>query len=461
MGGAGDEDAGTHGFPAIFSLVRWDGDRGDCGFVTGWAQGERAGLGAEEEWGEVEEVLAPDDEGVGAGDFDFGDGESFLFGPGGEGAVGGDEVVVGAAADPEEVEFGFGGVDGKAGVVALGAEGGAHADDPGEEVRVLEADGDAFEAAHGEAGDGTVLTAPGDVVSAVDLGDDFFGEHASEEVDVLAVHGDAAVAAFEDDVEVAVAAGHDDDGGDHFVVGDEAIEHEVGFAGEGPAVFGVGEAVEEVEDGIAGFAVGVVVGRGVDDVGGLVTGVMEADVGAVGVGGDVAVGDVGEFPGGGGGCGKEDVAVEVEEVGVCGGIEGVEDLDAVDGEGVAVELRWEGGGGGGPDAAGVFGEGEGREEGVGGDGDLMRGGSGEAEGDGVVGVGGGVRCVLECADGHLGGSGERSEGDCESEKEGRRLHRNMLYRDTFDRLGEGAEGVGESGRRESFSLNGCLEWCLG
>lgn len=126
---------------------------------------------------EVQEVVAPDEPGVLAGGFDGGDGEAFGFGPGGEIAVRLHECVAGPAGYPEEFQAGFlrgigAGERGQMLVEVSFVDCGAEAGDVGELVGVIEADVEAFEAAHGEAGNGVVVAAMRDVVLALDGGHD-------------------------------------------------------------------------------------------------------------------------------------------------------------------------------------------------------------------------------------------------------------------------------------------------
>jgi hypothetical protein len=60
--------------------------------------------GLEEEWGEVDEVVAPREPDVGSWGFDGGGVQAVGAGPGDEVAVGLEELVVGAAGDPEEAQ---------------------------------------------------------------------------------------------------------------------------------------------------------------------------------------------------------------------------------------------------------------------------------------------------------------------------------------------------------------------
>jgi len=285
---------------------------------------------------------------------------------------------------------------------------------------VIEADGEGFEAAHGETGDGVIFATFGDVVLVLDGGDDFGFKGLGEEVEVggdegsIAPDGDGMAG----EVFFAVAERHDDDHGNGFAGGDEGVEDEVGVAVVGPAGFNVRPAVQEIEDGIAAFAVGVVAGWRVDDVGALVAGEAFYDLGGVEVAIDVAVGDVGGLPGCGWGCGDEDLGAEVvdggQRVGVLDG-DGVERVklgDAVFGEGVGVVLRREWGGGEDPGAVVAFGHGLRGEEGVGVDDDLCGGRGHVAEGYGAVRV---DLVGLEWDGGLLGGGAEGDGEDGEQD----------------------------------------------
>ena len=64
---------------------------------------------------------------------------------------------------------------------------------------------------------------------------------------------------------LAVAEGHDDEHGFGFALGDEGVKDEVGLADDGPAGGVVGEAVEQVEDGVVLLGFGVVAGWRVDE----------------------------------------------------------------------------------------------------------------------------------------------------------------------------------------------------
>jgi len=122
-------------------------------------------------------------------------------------------------------------------------------------------------------------------------------------------------------------------------LGEEVVEDEVGLEGFGPGLDGVGPAVEEVEDGVFGFAAGVVAGRCVDEV---LAGVgREAfdDGGGVAVAVEGAVGDVLSVPELGRIAGDLDLVAAVDEVGGdAGEVVGVELGAAVDVEAVGVDL---------------------------------------------------------------------------------------------------------------------------
>ena len=118
-GGAGEQAGPGRGRALVQAVLA----SGQCKRVPPLGSVEE-GLGyfCEEERGEVGEVVAPDHPVVHAGGFDDGDGHVFRLEKGDEVAVGLEQVVFGAAGDPEELEVGglgvevreFGAVDGLA-----------------------------------------------------------------------------------------------------------------------------------------------------------------------------------------------------------------------------------------------------------------------------------------------------------------------------------------------------------
>lgn len=136
---------------------------------------------------------------------------------------------------------------------------GAHGVARGEHIGMTLCIDGAAATSHGEAADGTVLLVTDDVVALLDGRQELL----IEEVLVgPAVH-----------VEVAVPGGaglrtagigHDDDEGTYLSGTDELVHHDLKLSLLGPGGIGVGEAMEEVEDGILGIGRGIVTLRQID-----------------------------------------------------------------------------------------------------------------------------------------------------------------------------------------------------
>ena len=122
-----------------------------------------------------------------------------------------------------------------------------------------EADGNGFEAAHGEAGDSVVVAVFGNIVGRFDLGHDLGKEGPGVQLRVVVDAGrvlpDVDGTMYER--EVAVAQGHDDDHRLYFALGDEVIEDEVRAAVVEPPPGRVGPTMKEIENrvGLAGRVV--------------------------------------------------------------------------------------------------------------------------------------------------------------------------------------------------------------
>jgi len=296
--------------------------------------------------------------------------------------VGFEQRVVDAARHPEQVQVSLLRCDcrnpGKRGRVQASGEGA----DPGEEVRVVEAGQEALSASHGEAGDGAVVSVFEDGILGLDPRDDLGEEHGLEEVDVLCVEGRGAAGL--QNGEVAVAKSHDDDHGLGLAGGNQAVEDIVGLASGEPAVCAVGVAVKQIEDGIAGFGLGIEAGRRVDVVFVLIDGSVEDNAGGVEVVSDLAVGYGLHLPGHGRIAGDGEGIDEFLKIGLDGGVPGVENVAAVDAEAIGVNLRRVRLSGEAPKTGGVLRHGH-----VGtlnADEDLFGVGSGNAKGDGTVGA---------------------------------------------------------------------------
>ena len=130
---------------------------------------------AEEEGGKIDQVAAPDHPGVGAGGFDAGVFDVFGGEPGAEFAIDVDEVVVGAAGNPEQAELpgGFGVERGEFLVEFFGDAAGAEGADPGKLIEGVQASQQGFGAAHGEAGDGAGVTVLDGGIGGFDAREDF------------------------------------------------------------------------------------------------------------------------------------------------------------------------------------------------------------------------------------------------------------------------------------------------
>ncbi len=189
-----------------------------------------------------------------------------------------------------------------------------------------------------------------------------------------------------DEGRVSVAEGHDDDHGLDLALRKQVVEDEVGLAYGGPADRAVGPAVEEVEDRVGRFGLGVVAGRSVDVVVALVA--RKADDGRGGVVMVVqdTVGNVGVFPWLGCVAGDGEQVREIDQVGRDGDVGEIEARLVVDLKVIAVDLGRKRLGGERPDAVGVLRHGHGLGDAF----ESKQDGSGAvvlvAEGDGVVGV---------------------------------------------------------------------------
>ena len=183
-------------------------------------------------------------------------------------------------------------------------------------------------------------------------------------------------------------------------MGDQVIENHVGGSDVSPGAGLIAEAVEEVEDGVRLFAFGIVVGGGVDPV----VAVVAGDGGMIEMAGDGAAGHAGGgFP--------TDGAADVHEAGAGVAVRGlgeriggVVEGEAVDGEGVGVDVGLQSVGGGGPDALFVFLHGEAGADA--GDEGFFGVGGAEAEGDFAVGGDFGRFQGWGSAAGGLGGGGQ-------------------------------------------------------
>jgi len=293
---------------------------------------------AEEELSEVGQVAAPDHPGVHARCFHVGVGDGFGGEPFAQVAVDVDEMVFGAAGDPEQFDLLAGvGVECGEFLVEFGTEAaGAEGANPGELVERVEAGEERFCAAHGETGDGARVAILLCEVFGFDARNDFGEQGFAEFAEVAVGHGAIAEAAGVglEDFGFAVAERHDDEHGLGFALREEVVEDDVGAADGGPAGRVITIAVKKVEDGIglpagrivAGWGVHVVVAMIADD-GGLVEMMM-----------NFAMRDIVCFPGERGGTGNMNFAGAVEEVGFDGVIGRVEVVDAVHSEAVAVEI---------------------------------------------------------------------------------------------------------------------------
>ncbi len=339
--------------------------------------------------------------------FDVFVGDVFGLEPFDEGLVGFEKTVAFAAGDPEELElcvvffaevgegfFGFAEEHGSA----------AHGSDPGEFVCVAEADVKGLRSSHGEASDGTLVWLGAELVLFL-----YCGEHFGHEglLKTLGVFLEVAAGGYRAELEVldghAVAEWHDGDEG-LFAGCDELVEDEVGFSDGGPAIGEVAVAVEENEERVA--LAGLVAGRSVDEE----VAILVGHLGVVEVVVDGAVWDVCEFPGLGFIAGDKDHVGWVECVGLHVSVDGVNRADAVDLEGIAVEVGFESRGGGGPNAFVVFGEWEALAA-FDGDFDLLCVGGTELEGYGFVGVDGGGEDLLALGLGVQDQGGEEEELD--------------------------------------------------
>src|SRR5688572_9513578 len=93
-----------------------------------------------------------------------------------------EEVVFGAAGEPEEFElFGGGGGIGNEFGGFFDVGGGGKAADPGEGIEMGEAEVEGLAAAHGKAGEGAVFAVFVDAVAGFDGGDDVVEEVARED----------------------------------------------------------------------------------------------------------------------------------------------------------------------------------------------------------------------------------------------------------------------------------------
>src|ERR1019366_3333211 len=90
--------------------------------------------------------------------------------------------------------------------------------------------------------------------------------------------GGASGALRRHDVEVTVAARHDNNHGHYLAVCQHPVQHQVRPASQRPTIFRIGKTVEQIQHGVAASPLRVVPGRRVDHVGSLVIGVMQADM---------------------------------------------------------------------------------------------------------------------------------------------------------------------------------------
>ena len=392
---------------------------------------------AEEELSEVGQVTAPDHPGVHARSFDVGMRDGFGGEPFAQVAVDVDEMVFGAAGDPEQFDLLAGvGVECGEFLVEFRTEAaGAKGANPGELVERVEAGEERFCAAHGETGDGARVAILLYKVFGFDARNDF-GEQGFSEFTEVAV-GDGAIAEGAgvglEDFGIAVAERHDDEHGLGFALRDEVVEDDVGAADGGPGGSVITVAVKKVEDGIGLLACRVVAGRCVH----VVVAMIADDGGLVEMMMNFAMRDSVCFPGERSGTGNMNFAGAVEEVGFDGVVGRVEVVDAVHNEAVAVEIGSERIRGEAPRALIIFLHRRWLGGAFDGDGDFLGIGSTKAEADAIVGVdfgrGGGRRLRLSVGMARRNQFGEKQS--CEQQREA--FHQVHLKHEIRDNSGGG------------------------
>ena len=201
-------------------------------------------------WGEVCQVAAPDHPGVGAGSFDVHVSDGFRGEPGSEIAIEFDQLVGGAAGDPEQMELliGFGVERGKFFVEFGRDAAGAESANPGKFIQSIQAGEQRFRAAHGETGDSAGVAVLFDKICRFHLRDNFAEQSLAKFIEValrdFATVEDAGV--WLENFCFAVSERHDDNHGFGFALGDEIVQDDVGAPDCGPATGIVTEAVQEI-----------------------------------------------------------------------------------------------------------------------------------------------------------------------------------------------------------------------
>ena len=159
----------------------------------------------------------------------------------------GEERILAAAADPEGLQLavGAGGIFEQS-VEArfeIGGDGAGEGRDGAEEIEMTEADAEGLAAAHGEAGNGAILTPRSDAVPGFN-GRDHVLQHIVFKERVVVGCAERR----------GMAPRHNDDHGYELLFGEEVIEDEIRAAGGGPTGGRVVGAVEEVQHGVAAGA---------------------------------------------------------------------------------------------------------------------------------------------------------------------------------------------------------------
>ena len=310
----------------------------------------------EQERSEMNQVVAPDEPGVEAGSLNLRDRHLLCLEVLDEFAVGFDEIVFRAAGDPEKAKIGCLRVQRRQllSVIEI-VDRRTKAADPGELAGVGEADFEAFQATHREAGDGAIVAVFGDVVFGLDTRHHFGEQRLGKEIRiVIDCRGVVPDVVRVEKGEIALAEGHDDNHRLDLARGEEIVEDQIRLANGTPSSIGVAPAMEKIEDRVRLLRLLVVARWRVDEIGALVFGKPEDCSGRVDVTMQATMGNVGVFPR------PRAVASHSDQVGDAHQIDrgvrvvGIKTPIAVGFKVIGVDLRRQRLGGVGPDPGRIF-----------------------------------------------------------------------------------------------------------
>uniref|UniRef100_E6PZ47 Uncharacterized protein n=1 Tax=mine drainage metagenome TaxID=410659 RepID=E6PZ47_9ZZZZ len=223
----------------------------------------------------IYEIIAPYHPGVHSGRFDRHHGNVLRLDPGDQSPVTGDEAILGAAGDPQQAQRSGAGPFGtrpldeqrKFPGIVRAHPAGTEGPDPAEGVEMVQPSQKRLGTAHGLASDCAVLTVLQDEIHRFNLRYHLVQQALSEKVVVALPQSRAAKGRpiFGNDLRHAIPERHNNDHGSGFAQRDQVVKDKVGSAYQGPTACVKGEAVQQIEHGIALVAFRIVAGRGIND----------------------------------------------------------------------------------------------------------------------------------------------------------------------------------------------------